>query len=253
MKETVNRALVTGASSGIGREYCRQLADRCDEIILTARRDEQLQCVADEIRSRDTACSVVLADLASTIGIARLVETIRQRGPFLYLVNNAGFGTLGPFTEQAPATQEAMVTLHINATMQLTLAALDGMQRQGVGYVINVSSMAALAPFGSIAVYCGTKAFLSNFSVALQQEVKSRGIRVQCLCPGYTRTEFHSGAAFNEFDESLIPDEAWMESAAVVAESLDALVAADERVIVVPGDSNRRMARQIVSRQLESL
>jgi short-subunit dehydrogenase len=246
------RALITGASSGIGREFARQLAAHCDEIIITGRHQSSLQEVAAEIQSRSVACDIITADLSTTIGIAQLMETIRQRGPFRYLINNAGFSTLGPFTEQQPVSQEAMVTLHIQATMQLTLAALGGMQPAQSGYIVNVSSLVAVAPFGGLAVYGGTKAFLNNFSTALQQEVASQGVKVQCLCPGYTRTQFHQHPAFEDFDASAVPDKLWMNPDDVVHHSLAALHGPDERVVVIPGKQNQTMIAKILENQLKT-
>ena len=253
MTATPRRALITGASSGIGQEFARQLAAHCDEIIITGRRQERLQQLVDTLRSQHIQADAVPADLNSTIGIAKLVETIRQRGPFRYLVNNAGFSTLGPFTEQQPASQEAMLSVHIQATMQLTLAALAGMQQAGCGYIINVSSLVALAPFGGLAVYGGSKAFINNFSAAVQQEVAAQDIKIQCLCPGYTRTEFHQHAAFDQFDASSVPDALWMDPDQVVRESLAALHSESEHVMVVPGANNQAMARKLLQQQLEAL
>lgn len=249
---TPRKALVTGASSGLGTEYCRQLAGQCDEMIITGRQPEPLQALATELEAKGVETHVVVADLASTIGIAQLVETIRQKGPLLYLVNNAGFSTLGPYLEQDPASQEAMVTLHINATMQLTLAALGGMRAQKQGFIVNVSSLVALAPFPNLAVYCGTKAFLNNYSAALQQEVTELGVKVQCLCPGYIRTNFHTTDYFEGFDASVVPDEYWMEAEDVVTASLANLSRSDSPVIVVPGEGNRAMADSILQAQLET-
>lgn len=251
MTDIPRKALVTGASSGLGAEFCRQLADECDEMILSARRPEPLQQLASELEQRGLKIRIVEADLSSTIGIARLVETIRQQGPLRYLVNNAGFTTIGPFMEQQPASQEAMVSLHINATMQLSLTALGGMKQQQRGDIINVSSLAALAPLGGIAVYCGTKAFINNFSIALQQEVQAMGIRIQCLCPGYIRTGFHRTAYFADFDPASIPDEFWMEAEDVVSESLAALGNPSAPLVYVPGEGNRAMAERAIKKLLD--
>lgn len=251
MTKTPNKALITGASSGLGAEFARQLSRQCDEVVLTARRPEPLQQLADTLQQQGVKTRIVEADLASTIGIAQLVETIRQQGPFRYLVNNAGFSTVGPYLEQSPATQEAMVSLHINATMQLSLAALGGMREQQQGAIINVSSLASLVPIADYAVYSGTKAFLNNFSAALQQEVQALGIKIQCLCPGYVHTGFHSTPEFEGFDAAAIPEKFWMEADAVVAESLAALERDDAPVIFVAGDNNRAMATSLLQQQLE--
>jgi short-subunit dehydrogenase len=247
------KALVTGASSGLGAEFSRQLASQCDEIILTGRQRQPLAALADELEQQNIKTRIEVADLATTTGIAQLVETIRQQGPLDYLVNNAGFTTVGPYMEQHPASQEAMVSLHINATMQLTLAALGGMSEQKRGSIINVSSLASLAPFASVAVYSGTKSFLNAFSEALQQEVRSQGVKIQSLCPGYIRTAFHTTSYFDGFDAASVPDEYWMEAGEVVSQSLAALRRDDNPVIVVPGANNRAMARAALEKQLQQV
>lgn len=251
MTEKPRKALVTGASSGLGAEFSRQLASLCEEMILTGRQREPLQALAGELQQQNSKTRIVVADLATTTGIAELVETIRQQGPLDYLVNNAGFTTIGPYIEQHPASQEAMVSLHINATMQLTLAALGGMTEQKRGGIINVSSLASLAPFAGVAVYSGTKSFLNAYSQALQQEVQSQGIKIQSLCPGYIRTAFHNTRYFAGVDTASVPDEFWMEAAEVVSESLAALQQHASPVIVVPGANNRAMARAALEKQLQ--
>jgi hypothetical protein len=249
--EKPRKALVTGASSGLGAEFSHQLARHCEEIILTGRQREPLEELASALEQENVKCRILVEDLSTTIGIAQLVETIRQQGPLDYLVNNAGFTTIGPYSEQHPASQEAMVSLHINAPMQLTLAALGGMTAQGHGCIINVSSLAALAPFGGLAVYSGTKSFLNSFSLALQQEVQSQGIKIQCLCPGYTRTGFHTTRYFADFDAATIPEKHWMDADAVVTASLAALQQDDSQVIIVPGANNRAMAGTALQQQLD--
>lgn len=247
------RALVSGASSGIGAAFSRRLAGFCSELIITGRDEPALQSLAAELSGRGVNTTLVAADLATTIGRAQLVETIRQRGPLRYLVNCAGFGTLGPFCDRHPDQQERMVRLHIDATLALSRAALAGMSEQGGGYLVNVSSLAALAPMGGLAVYGATKSFLTTYSLALQQEVRDRNIKVQCLLPGYTRTRFHLSADFLGFDAARVPDAYWMEADDVARESIEALHSADERVLCVPGKVNRELARRAVERLLAEL
>jgi short-subunit dehydrogenase len=253
MTHVTRTALITGASSGLGAEFALQLADHCDQILLTGRNQAALAELAEKLQQKGLKSRFTVADLTTTIGVAQLVETIRQQGPLDYLVNNAGFSTIGPYIEQHPATQQAMVNLHIYATMQLTLAALGGMTERRSGKIINVSSLAAFAPFASITVYSGTKAFLNNFSVALQQEVEAQGIKVQCLCPGYTRTGFQKTEYFADFDPASIPEEYWMEAADVVKESLAALRRDNSPVVFVAGDLNRALAKKALQQLLDQL
>jgi short-subunit dehydrogenase len=235
------RALISGASSGIGAAFARHLAPACEAMTLVARRAQRLEALARELR-QDCAVDVLVADLATTEGQARVSEHVRQHQPLDLLVNNAGFSTHGPFAGSDLDAELAMVTLHQTATLTVTRAALPYMCAAGRGAVINVASVAAYLSLPAVATYAGSKAFLAAFSRALAAEVSERGIRVQCLCPGYTRTEIHSREAFSGFDVSRVPDSLWMDAAAVVRDSIAALD--DGPVIVVPGAHNRRIVRE---------
>ena len=178
-------ALVTGASAGIGAEFCRQLAARCEVIIATGRRLSALETLRDELAgSAEVHC--VAADLANREGRTRVIEALRQKGPVDYLVNNAGFSTLGPFENEDIDGQQAMVDVHVTATLALTRAAIPFMRELGGGAIINVSSLGSFGPVPMAAVYVASKAFLNVFSESLQKELADSGIRVQSLCPGFT-------------------------------------------------------------------
>ncbi len=243
-------ALVTGASAGIGAEFCRQLAGRCDVIIATGRRLDRLQALAEELHGQAEVHPVV-ADLGSREGRTRVIEALRQKGPADYLVNNAGFSTLGAFDELPLDDQQAMVDVHITATLALTRAAVPFMRELGGGAIINVSSLASFGPVPAAAVYCASKGFLNLFSESLQKEVADAGIRVQSLCPGYTMSEFHDREAMSAFDRQWVPQEEWMEAPEVVAASLAALEGGP--VVLVPGEGNRDSARKGVARALAKL
>jgi short-subunit dehydrogenase len=250
MSERKVTALVTGASAGLGAEFCRQLAARCDVIIAVARRRERLETLASELAdSVDFHC--IDADLGSIEGVARTMEAIRQRGPVTYLVNNAGFGTFGNFDQVPIEGQRAMVSLHIDASISLCRAAIPFMREQGSGTIINVSSLGSFVPGKGMAVYGATKAFLNYYSQALQAELSGTGIEVQALCPGFTRTEFHEPMIEEGFDRERIPEKMWMTSQEVVAASLAALGSA--QVLVVPGEDNQDFARLGMQQQLGSL
>jgi short-subunit dehydrogenase len=243
-------ALVTGASAGLGAEFCRQLAGRCEVIIAVARRGQQLQALATELADR-AEVHVVEADLASIEGVARTVEALRQRGPVDYLVNNAGFSTFGSFVQEPVERQHRMVRLHIDAAVALCRAALPFMRELGGGTIINVSSIGAFMPFPNVSVYGATKSFLNHFSEALQQDVVADGIRVQALCPGYTRTEIHYTDSMTDFDPARVPAAMWMEAPEVVSLSLAAL--ATGPVVLVPGEGNRAAVRASLQAQLDAL
>ncbi|MFT7286345.1 MAG: short-subunit dehydrogenase [Halieaceae bacterium] len=244
------RALVTGASSGIGEEFVRSLAGHCEHIVVVARRAERLEGLAASLASQ---CRVeaLQADLASTEGQARVIEHIRQ-GPALdLLVNNAGFSTLGPFASSLLDRELEMLRLHQDATLALTRAALPGMIEAGHGAIINVASVAAFLQVPGVAVYGATKAFLLSYSRSLRAELAGSGVLVQCLCPGYTRTEIHSRDSFAGFDVSRVPGDMWMETDEVVAQSLQAL--AEDRWLVVPGEANRALAEKGLGELVDAL
>ena len=246
----MSTALVTGASAGIGAEFCRQLADRCDRIIATGRREERLQSLASELSSR---CEVVplVADLATVEGQVRVVEAIRQKGPVDYLINNAGFCTMGSFDSLELDAHLAMVRVHIDATLALTRAAVPFMKERGGGAIVNVSSLAAFQAHALAPIYSASKVFLNNFSESLYADVGKDGIRVQALCPGFTDTEFHDRDSMADFDRGWVPAEDWMSVTDVVAASLAAL--AEDRVLVVPGADNLAAAKKGATDTLEAL
>ena len=240
MSESKLTALVTGASAGLGLEFCRQLADRCDVIIAVARRRERLETLASELAGK-AEMHAIEADLNTVEGVAQTMEALRQKGPVDILVNNAGFSTVGNFADQGIDSQRDMVNLHIDTSITLCRAAIPFMQEKGGGSIINVSSLGSFLPGKGLAVYGATKVFLNYFSQALQAELAGTGIEVQALCPGYTHTEFHDGMLEQGFDKSRLPEEMWMTSAEVVTASLAAL--GSGQVLVVPGEKNREMAR----------
>lgn len=243
-------ALVTGATAGLGAEFCEQLAQRCEVVIAVGRRADRLEALAQRLRGRaEVHC--VAADLTSIEGVAAAMEALRQKGPVDYLVNNAGFATFGNFPDLGIESQRQMVDLHIDASITLCRAAVGFMRERGSGYIINVSSLGSLLPGPGMAVYGATKVFLNYFSQALQAELAGSGIEVQALCPGYTHTEFHDEMKQAGFDKARIGEEMWMDPAAVVTASLDAL--GSGRVIVVPGDSNLKLARMGLEQQLAAL
>jgi short-subunit dehydrogenase len=250
MSEHKVTALVTGASAGLGAEFCRQLAPLCDVIIAVARRKERLEALASElVGSVEVHC--LEADLGTVTGVATTMEAIRQQGPVDYLVNNAGFGTFGHFDQLSIDGQREMVNLHVDACITLCRAVIPFMRELGGGKIINVSSLGTFIPSKGVAVYGASKAFLNYYSQALQAELAGSGIEVQALCPGLTRTEFHDSMAKGGFDRSRIPDQMWMNADAVVAASLAAL--GNGKVLVVPGDDNLNFARAGLQQQLNDL
>lgn len=231
-------ALITGASSGIGAAYAQALAREGYALILVARREARLQALADELTQRyHVSTRVLVADLADPAGVARVEASIAETNTLAFLLNNAGLGALGPFVEADMAKQEAMIHVHVNAALRLTRAALPGMLARNGGAIVNVASLMAFYPLPGSATYAATKACLQVFTEVLHQELMGTNVRVQALCPGFVRTEFHPA---NNVTEQGVPAFAWMSAESVVAQSLRDLD--NGRVISVPGLGYRLLA-----------
>jgi uncharacterized protein len=221
-------ALVTGASSGIGEIFARKLSGMGCRLLLVARRKSRLEQLAAEIGNAE----VLSADLAEDIDLRRVEERIHAEPDLEFLINNAGFGTLGRFFETALEGQDRMHRLHVLATMRLTHAALPGMVRRRKGSVINVSSVAGFLQNPNNVSYCATKCWINKFTEGIYLELKSIGspVRVQALCPGFTRSEFHDTLGV---DRNQIPRIFWMSAENVVDASLRGLERG--KLFVVPG------------------
>lgn len=230
------RALVTGASTGIGAAFARRLAREHYDLIIVARGRERLDDLATQLRAEHGgAVEVLPADLTHAPEL-RIVEKVVADAHLDLLVNNAGFGTVGTFARLDVAKEEEEIRLNVTALMRLTRAALPGMIARHRGSIINVSSMAAFQPAPYNATYAATKAFVNSFTEALHEEVRGTGVAVQALCPGFTRTEFQKRAGV---DVSDIPSFAWMSADAVVDASLSALRRGE--LICIPGFANRAL------------
>jgi hypothetical protein len=190
-------ALVTGASSGIGREIALRAAGDCATVVLVARREERLRELAREIESRHAGVEarVVVADLSDAAERHRLHADLESAGLHVdWLVNNAGFGLAGR-ADRLPTDQlQSMVELNVAALQHLALLFLPAMVERGRGGVLNVASTAAFQPMPYMATYGATKAFVLSFSEALWKELQGTGVTVTCLCPGRTATEFFDDA-----------------------------------------------------------
>ncbi|MEW5958412.1 MAG: SDR family oxidoreductase [Chloroflexota bacterium] len=227
-------ALITGASSGLGAEFARQLAAQGYHLILVARRQARLLALAAELeQTHAITAEVLVADLARPDDIERVKQRLGQVDKLSLLVNNAGFGTAGNFADIDLNPQLDMVHVHVLAAIHLCRAALPGMIARGRGAIINVSSIAGLAPLPGNVTYCATKAYLNMFSEALQIELAGTGVQVQALCPGFTITEFHDSPEFAGRSRSRSPNLLWLSAAEVVTASLRALK--KDRVRCVPG------------------
>ncbi len=238
------RALVTGASAGIGLAFAERLARDGYDLVLVARRRERLDALAKRLgESHGTLVEVLVADLTDDGDLFTVEQSVTTEPGLDLLVNNAGFGTVGAFHTLDPDAEQREIQLNVLALVRLTRAALPQMVERGSGGVINVSSMAGFQPAPYNATYGGTKAFVNSFTESLAEELRGTGVVVQALCPGFTRTEFQEVA---DVDTSAIPDFAWMEAETVVDASLAALEAGD--VVCVPGLGNRMLS--LASRSL---
>ena len=191
-------ALVTGASSGIGECFARALAARKRNLVLVARSEDRLRDLAAELRQRHgIQAEPIGADLALPGAAAALVAQLEERRLAVdLLVNNAGFGAQGEFAQLPLERQSRMLAVNIQAVVELTHFLIRPMIERGRGGVINVGSTASFQPVPYITVYAATKAFVSSFSQALAEEVRSHGITVVTLCPGGTRTNFLEVAGY---------------------------------------------------------
>jgi len=232
------RALVTGASTGLGAVFATALARQQYDLAIVARNRERLEALAGRLQqSYGIAVEVIVADLTQATALRTVEKHVAGDYALELLVNNAGFGTTGSFARLDPDQEEAEICLNILALVRLTRAALPGMIARGRGAIINVSSLAAFAPGPYDATYSATKAFVNSFTEALHEELCGTGVHVQTLCPGFTHTEFQQRAGI---DISKIPTFAWMTPEAVVDASLSALQR--QQVVCIPGLVNRLLA-----------
>lgn len=232
------RALVTGASSGIGREIALQLAADGTELVLVARNEDRLNELADEL---DVECEILVADLGDTAELSYVEERLRDTTRAIdLLVNNAGFGTTGSATELEVEREAAVVDVNVVAVHRLALIAAKRMVEEGRGGILNVSSMAGFMANPTTATYSATKAFVTTFSESLHSDVRDAGVHVTALCPGFTRTEFQDRA---DYDTSNLPNAVWQSADEVAREGLAGV--ARNSAIIVPGMQNKVGAAMI--------
>jgi uncharacterized protein len=193
-------ALVTGASSGIGECFARALGARKGNLVLVARTEEKLSALAKELGSaHGIQVTPLTADLSVSGAAGRLAATLRERQLDIgLLVNNAGFGARGRFHKLSLDRQAEMLQLNVQTLMELTHWLLSPMLEKGKGAVINVSSTASFQPVPFTAVYSASKAFVTNFSMSLAEELRPCGITVVTLCPGGTQTNFFQASHYGE-------------------------------------------------------
>jgi short-subunit dehydrogenase len=241
-------SLITGASSGIGAALAREFARRGHALVLTARREAELQALADSIAAEAQTRPVVIAsDLATPAGVAAFADAMNARGlEPAFIVNNAGFGLIGEASELDRARQLAMIDLNMRALTDLTLRVVDSIKRQRGG-ILNVASTAGFMPGPGMAVYHATKAFVLSFTEALHAELKDAEVRVCALCPGPVETEFfdRAGSPDAEFPSFFVRS-----AERVAREGYEGFIAGHR--VVVPGKPNRMvtLAARVLPRGL---
>jgi uncharacterized protein len=188
----MNTTLITGASSGIGEAFARKLAARGHNLLLVARSEEKLITLCSELgRNNNIAAQYVPIDLAEPDAPARLFEETQKRDLDIdFLINNAGFGSMGEFAKLDLKLELKMIDLNVRALVELTHRFLEPMRQRKSGSIINVASTAGFQAVPFMATYAATKAFVLSFTEALWEENRTYGIKVMALCPGVTETGF---------------------------------------------------------------
>ncbi|WP_395693901.1 SDR family NAD(P)-dependent oxidoreductase [Nocardioides sp.] len=230
-------ALVTGPTAGIGRSFAHQLAQQGHDLVLVARDRARLEAEAAQLRSTyGVDVEVLVADLTDRAELAaveaRLADADR---PVDLLVNNAGFGLKGRFLTNDVDAEQAMLDVLVTAVMRLSHAALGAMAERGSGGIINVSSVAAFLPRGT---YSAAKAYVNSFSEWAAREYGPQGVTVTCLCPGFTKTEFHERM---QVSRGSAPDFMWLDADDLVAAALKDH--AKGRIFSIPGAQYKAITR----------
>jgi uncharacterized protein len=232
-------SLITGASAGIGAAFARALAARGHDLVLTARRADRLEALAEELRGKHGhKVTVIAADLANPAASQQLSAALDAQGLQVdWLINNAGYGVPGTFDTVPWQRQADFIQVLITAPAELTRYLLPGMRQRGYGRIINVASLAAHVP-GSAGhtLYAASKAYLVKFSQSLALENRGHGVNVCALCPGFTWSEFHDVTGTRDMMNKL-PDFMWQSAAEVVEQGIAATERGD--VVYVTGRVNR--------------
>jgi uncharacterized protein len=229
------RAIVTGASGGIGLEFATLLAVDGYDLVLVARSADALDALAQHLRlTYRVGVETIVADLAAIDAAARVAERVRSCD---VLINNAGFGTYGRFDTLAPDRLREELLLNVVTLTELTRAYLPGMRARGRGRILNVSSTAAFVPGPFMAPYYATKAYVLSFSQAIAEEVRGTGVTVTCLCPGATQTAFGNRAKLEGALLSRLPK---ANAARVARAGYRAMMRGSD--LEIPGFSNKLVA-----------
>jgi short-subunit dehydrogenase len=229
-------AIVTGASSGIGKEIARELHRRGHQVVLVARSADRLRELADELGSGAFVLPADLADRAARAGLPGRVAELGVTPDIL--VNNAGFSTTGPVWKADVEAELRMVEVDVAAVVDLSTRFLPGMVERGRGALLNVASTAAFQPLPGQAGYGAGKAFVLSYTQSLAGELHGTGVTATALCPGPVDTGFGEAAGFSKEDaENALPSVMWVSAADVAKAAVDGM--ARGRLVVIPGMVNR--------------
>ena len=245
-------AVVTGASSGIGADVARELAERGHGVTLVARREDRLRELADELAGRGSNVEVIACDVGDSADRAGLFDEVGRRGLTVdILVNNAGIGTIGSVTKTSVDDEIAQVRVNVEAVVELTTRAVQQMVPRGRGAILNVGSTAAYHPFPGQIGYAASKAFVKSYTEGLRGELAGTGVTVALLSPGPVRTEFLKTAGMDEraFADAF-PKFLWKPSREVARTGVDALDG--DKGSVIPGLPSQLSTRlfQLMPRRL---
>ena len=221
----MSTALITGASSGIGAVFAQALAKRQTNLVLVARSQDKLNQLAQQLQEQyPIQVEVLVQDLTAPNAAKSVFEAVTQKNITIdLLINNAGFGTYGSFSESSLPKQLEMIQLNIMALVDLTYQFLPQMQQRGSGAIINLSSIAGFQPLPYMSVYAATKAFVLSFSEALWAENQEKGVKVIAVCPGPTKTNFFDIAGFEELATGSRENQRSATPESVVRDALKAL------------------------------
>jgi uncharacterized protein len=238
MPHTRPVALVTGASSGIGLALARVLAREGHDLVLVARREPELAALADELKSRYGAdATVIAADLSVATGPRQVFDAVTTAGLQVdVLVNNAGFGGQGRFSETDGATEQRMLAVNVVALTDMTKLFLPAMTKRGHGRVLNVASTAAFQPGPFMAVYYASKAYVLSFTEALAEELNGTGVTATALCPGVVPSGFQDAANLSK-DAPMLKSPGAKPPEFVAEAAYDGMMRG--RRIVIPGALNK--------------
>lgn len=233
-------ALVTGASSGIGERIAVRLALSGHDLVLVARRGDELARVAALAAAAGAASETIVADLSLSTDVTKVEARIADEArPIEILVNNAGYGRFGKITELDGSGEANEIAVNVVAVTLLSRAALVAMASRKHGAILNVSSLASFLPFPGFTTYAATKAYIRSFTLALHEEAKPFGVKVTCVAPGFTPTGFQERGGLSQ--SSGVPSFLLTSADMVARVALEAL--RDGRAVVVPGWMNAISAR----------